>query len=278
MKCCMSDNLKKFLEVFSTGLGIILNSRKFVGITIFLFLINTLPSLVAYVIALKKPAYVLQQFVAQFYATWLVFLISNIFSVILPLFITNIVFSDQIRLKRIFNLAIRPIKREHLYIGLNASIVAMHALIGILLGIYLYTTIEIGLTVAGKNVLITPEIALQLLIFLTITSYFYSTMMTLIIFILKDYGLRSIILFFIITLIYDVVLSAIGGSYNLLTISYYKTTILANTITDRLIKEEIVKLSPIRPGGLMNGILVLLAISTIFFIISLTRFRELEIV
>ena len=269
--------LKRTFLVTDFGLGIIINSKKFIGILFFIFIINTLPGLVAYVVGAKEPAYLVVEFVIDFFAKWEILLISEVFSIILPLFIVSILVNDQIRLRRIYNMLIRPVKREQIYIGLIISLFLIHLMIGLMLGIYLYLITNIGLLLSGNGIIFSIDIVSQITLFLLITSFFYGNLMGFISLLTKDYGLRSIIIFFFVTMLYDLIFTALGGGYIYLTINYYKISILVNTTSNWLLKEKLSDSLTIQPANLITSISNLLIVSLIFFIASVIIFKEMDI-
>ncbi len=264
-------------DIVKLNLGIVLNSRKFVGVLIFLFAINTLPGFVSYIMASKFKYYSALSKILDFTATWEVLLLSNVFAVILPLFLTSIALNDQIRVKRIFNTVVRPIKREIIFASMMAAILIISLIIGLSLGAYFYLSLTLGALIGGKLISIPPMIVLQLTLLITLSALFYSNFMALISLYTRDYGLKSIIVFFFLTMLFDLLFTALGGNYLLVTLNYYKISILYNLAGDPILMEKLAKQIPIPPASIPTTFLTLTLIAAIVFFLALKLFINHDI-
>ncbi len=264
-------------DIVKLNLGIVLNSRKFIGVLIFLFGINTLPGFVSYIIASKFKYYSALSKILDFTATWEVLLLSNVFAVILPLFLTSIALNDQIRLRRMFNIAVRPVRRELIFTGIMAAILIMSFIIGLSLGAYFYLSLTLGALTGGKYIPIPPMIIIQLTLLITLSALFYSNFMALISLYTKDYGLKSIIVFFFLTMLFDLLFTALGGNYLLVTINYYKISTLYNLAGDTILMEKLANQIPIPPASIPTTFLTLTVSSAIIFSLALKLFVNHDI-
>ncbi len=272
----MDTMIKKIEGVIEIGLKNTFYSKKFIGILIFTLFVNIMPSFVTYIIASRVTTGFERFNIIRFLATWENLLISQVFAMIIPIFLVNITLSDQIRLKRIFNLLVSPVKREIIFISLVLSITLTSFIIGLFLGLYLYLTINLGFSIVKNSMLIDSSIIFQMTLFLTVTSIFYGGLMMLITLLTEDYGLKPIVIFFFFTILYDTALTALGGSYIYITVNYYKVSLLANTIGDKLLKQYLELTIPAPTTTTFISLAIIICVASIFNYISLKKFKRLD--
>ena len=276
------EMLNKIIQLINVNVKNIITSRKFLGIITFLMVINTIPSLITYTMAVNPPNESAKMFlrfhILNFFAQWEQLLFSQILSIIIPIFVINIALTDQIRLGRIFNLLIRPARRETVFISIIAAYLIISTLVGLITGIYIFLTMNIAYIISANSTILDPSTVIQLTVFFAITAYIYGALIAAISLTTKDYGLKTIIIYFFLTLLYDLVMTAIGGTYNYISLSIYKQSLLGNMVIDRQLKQYLTQSAPVALPQLLLSLGVIIVIGTILLLIAVFKFRKIDIV
>ena len=145
------------------------------------------------------------------------------------------------------------------------------------LGIFIYLALETGILLSGVLIYIPETIILQITALLFASTMFYSSFMMAITLAMDDYGLKSIIVFFFLTMLYDLLFTALGGGYLSITMNYYKISLLYNLAGNNLLSKRIGEQIPIQPANTYYTLAILMAVSMIAYIISLIKFRKHDI-
>ncbi|MGQ4891746.1 MAG: hypothetical protein ACP6IP_04560 [Candidatus Njordarchaeia archaeon] len=273
--------LTKMLQLVNINIRNIFASKKFLGILIFLVAIDIIPSLVTYTMAVNPTSETAKMYlrfhVINFISMWEQLLFSQIFSIIIPIFLINISLIDQIRLKRIYNLIIRPVKRETIFLSIALAYLAASIFIGMTIGLFLYITVNIAYLLSMGTTVLDASIIIQLTVFFAVSSFLYGTLMSTITLTMRDYGLKAIIIFFFLTLLYDLVMSAIGGTYNYFTVAIYKLSILSYLISDKQLRQYLINFSPVALPSLSLSLSILITVGVVFALLSIIKFRKIDI-
>ena len=271
------EDLDKFKLALAINIELMLTNRKFIALCIFFAAINVIPGILVFAISSITDIYKIATSMYEILAIWQITLTSNILSIILPLYASNTTLGEQMRKRTLFNLVSRPIRREIISLSFVASATIVIALIGLLLGSIQYIALYISTRISGILVPVPTELIYQTAALLIMLSPLYVTLASLILVMVKDFGIKTMIIYFFLTLLYDLILIALGGNYVYLTVTHYRNSILYSLTLNHLYKENIMNSMLASPTAFNQSISVLLIPFLVLLVIFVRVFSTTDI-
>ena len=108
----IARKLDEFLLILEINTRILLSNKRFMAMILFFVVINIVPGTLVFAISTVNDIQSTAKSLYEILANWQITLTSNILSIILPLYASNVSLGEQIRKKTLFNIVARPIKRE----------------------------------------------------------------------------------------------------------------------------------------------------------------------
>ena len=150
-------------------------------------------------------------------------------------------------------------------------------LIGFLIGAIQYVTLYLATRLKGNIIPIPVEIVYQTgFLFLLVTPLYFTLADTLLLS-TKDLGVKTMIIYFFITLLLDLILTALGGSYVYLSLSHYRNSILYQLALNPTYKYYISSFIQGLPSPVINVFLALSIPSLIVIMLHLWTFSRADL-
>lgn len=259
------ENLHLFIFFLSSVLR-----RKF-WILIIGSLLATLPfSVVVAIIVQSK----LQTFLLL--RRWILYIYNPIVTLLFPLVTSMMVFLDLITEQTMKDLVVLPISRKKLFsIGFIIHIL-LNLLLGLFIGWILYFFTNSIAVLFFSKFYVPIDIILSISAVLLFFAIIYGGLCLILAFLFEQKGSDVfLLLFFLLTFIWDLIFWSIGDSYALVSYSYYKLSLFHLFLTKSLLKLQVKTLIPIK-STVLQTIVVIIGMCMLMFYLAIRLFVKKE--